>query len=988
MAPDERLTELAGAVADGHPLDWDAAARGADTPDERAAVAALRDLALVGGLFAGTTSDGRGAWRDRTPLVPGTTWGTLRIDAHVGRGRFGDVYRAWDPALHRVVALKLVAADDAGASVDTEVIEEGRLMARVRHPNVVAIHGAQRIGDVTGLSMEYIEGRTLEDELLERGRFRAAEMTSVAEALCGALAAVHAAGLVHRDVKATNVIRETGGRLVLGDFGTGLAVDAMPDLRVGLVGTPVYIAPEIFQRGSATQKSDLYSLGVLLFHLATSRFPVPGRSMVELRAAHEGAQRPALATLRPDLPQGLRSGIERLLDPDPDRRFDSAEAARQALVPSTVSRRRVAAIAALAAVTTVSVASWGWWAWTRGAGGSQGSPLQQPTGEAAGDQVRVPPSEPPSPVATAAGHRQPQPTNLVGDGRVQSSPAVIQLNPGLQSIAGLTGVASDRHLMACRDSRTGAVSICNLATGEIRAVLPQSGQMVPILGRHSRLLSPDGTRIAGRFNQGPRGQQQAIVYVVGTDGQPPITLLRTEADADPALHRWLADGSALVVSERVADGHRAFLLPVDGTAQTELYRLSPEYSGSFDLSPDGRFLAATRGAGNGDRELVVIERSTGAEARLTSLMGWGWPLWTPDGRAIVFTITRGNSSQLMRLPMSDGTAAGPPELVWRFARTEARLTGFGADGSLYTNNRGALRTAYVTSIDLARSTVGPAKLVDPGDAEDTIGADWSPDGIRVAYLRGLLGHPGGPHGTLVIREIGGPIVSEIPLPGWLPESATQVRWSPDGRRLAVAYGGEVPKAMAIDVIDLETSKHQRVVSGVPFESPRWDPSGEWLYYQEAATIVRYNLATGDRQPVYQSKGFGIQRNAGFDVSKTDGALALPVVRPGIQGCVVRIVGPADSIVDRHAFADDCRAVAWSRDGTALLVSTVPDAGPPSLWRLNRAAGEPVRLPIEAPVFHDLSLSPANGPAGMRLLFSAGNPTWSVVMVTGIHGARR
>ena len=139
---------------------------------------------------------------------------------HVGCGRFGDVYRAWDAALDREVALKILRADDE-AAVQTDIVEEGRLMARVRHPNVVAIHGARRIDGATGLWMEFVKGRTLAAELAERGPLAAAELASVGIQLCRALAAVHSAGLVHRDVKAQNVLRDDAGRVVLGDFGTG-----------------------------------------------------------------------------------------------------------------------------------------------------------------------------------------------------------------------------------------------------------------------------------------------------------------------------------------------------------------------------------------------------------------------------------------------------------------------------------------------------------------------------------------------------------------------------------------------------------------------------------------------------------------------------------------------------------------------------------------------------------------------------------------------
>src|SRR5262245_11167823 len=283
-----RLTDLATAIADGHEVDWEAVESSSRDEEERVTVRRLRAIADIGRAHASATlSDSFSLSASLSAGVepaaspePGMTWGSLRIVERIGRGRFGDVYRAWDPNLDREVALKLLRHRDAGSersATDQEVVEEGRLMARVRHANVVTIFGAARLEGRTGLWMEYIPGRTLEAELKERGPFSAGEVAQVGIALCRALAAVHAAGLVHRDVKAQNVLRDPRGHVLLGDFGTGRELDD-GDATPGIAGTPAYLAPEIFRRESATPQSDLYSLGALLFHLATGSFPVSGRS--------------------------------------------------------------------------------------------------------------------------------------------------------------------------------------------------------------------------------------------------------------------------------------------------------------------------------------------------------------------------------------------------------------------------------------------------------------------------------------------------------------------------------------------------------------------------------------------------------------------------------------------------------------------------------------------------------------------------------------
>ena len=129
------------------------------------------------------------------------------------------------------------------------------------------------------------------------------------------MSAVHGAGLLHRDIKAHNVMRAEDGRIVLMDFGTGRELD--DDASSDLAGTPLYLAPEVLQGQRATVRSDIYSLGVLLYHLVTGSYPVQARTMREVRRAHERGERTAVRTARPDVPPKLARIIERAIDPHP-----------------------------------------------------------------------------------------------------------------------------------------------------------------------------------------------------------------------------------------------------------------------------------------------------------------------------------------------------------------------------------------------------------------------------------------------------------------------------------------------------------------------------------------------------------------------------------------------------------------------------------------------------------------------------------------------
>ncbi len=257
-----------------------------------------------------------------------TRWGHLEVGEELGRGASGTVYRAWDTRLSREVALKLLTGDDRRAS--DEALAEGRLLARLRHPHIVTVYGADTHDGVSGLWMELVHGDTLDDVLDRDGVFGVEEVLLAGIDLAGALAAVHAAGLLHRDVKARNVIRERGGRLLLMDLGAGRRVDeATPG--GDTTGTPLYMAPEVLGGGAATERSDVYGLGVLLYRLLTGAYPVVAKGLAELRAAHTAGRRTPLALMCPDVPPAVERAIEQAADPDPGRRIPRASELERAL---------------------------------------------------------------------------------------------------------------------------------------------------------------------------------------------------------------------------------------------------------------------------------------------------------------------------------------------------------------------------------------------------------------------------------------------------------------------------------------------------------------------------------------------------------------------------------------------------------------------------------------------------------------------------------
>ena len=374
MTPDPPIDPLARAIVEGLQVDWQSAESSAPDDATRGLVRELAVIAAIAEIHSASTNPGEepaGAAASAAPDVP--AWGPFRLLERVGQGEYGEVYRAQDTRLDREVALKLLRVDAVNHTAPSaeSTIREGSLLARIRHPNVVTIHGAERIGDRIGLWMEYIEGSTLEQLLEERISLSEPDVVHIGIQICRAVSAVHGAGLLHRDIKAQNVMRASDGRIVLMDFGAGrMRATAIAS---DLVGTPLYLAPEVLRGEPATVRSDIYSLGVLLYRLVAGAFPIDGRTVGELRQRHEDGERTPIRQVRPDISPQFARAVERALDPLPANRFESADAFEGDLA-ATASRSGVRRAAAVAGVLAAAVAVVSWGAVREVPGGSRSAP--------------------------------------------------------------------------------------------------------------------------------------------------------------------------------------------------------------------------------------------------------------------------------------------------------------------------------------------------------------------------------------------------------------------------------------------------------------------------------------------------------------------------------------------------------------------------------------------------------------------------------------
>jgi serine/threonine-protein kinase len=252
----------------------------------------------------------------------------------IGHGGMGVVIKAFDPELKRLVAIKVLSPQLAQSSLARKrFTREAQAAAAVVHPNVMAIHNVQPNGPLPFLIMPLVAGESLAQRLAARGRLELKETLRIGMQAAAALAAAHEQGLVHRDVKPANILLEKGvERVVLTDFGLARAADDVSMTRWGIIsGTPQYMSPEQAHGETLDGRSDLFSLGCVLYEMATGVSPFRADSMMAtLRRLIDDSPR-AMSSLNPELPPWFIRIVERLLEKDPSRRFASAKEVNELL---------------------------------------------------------------------------------------------------------------------------------------------------------------------------------------------------------------------------------------------------------------------------------------------------------------------------------------------------------------------------------------------------------------------------------------------------------------------------------------------------------------------------------------------------------------------------------------------------------------------------------------------------------------------------------
>jgi serine/threonine protein kinase len=331
----QRVRDLFEAALDRHPSSdagsW-LAGEAADDPEVRDEVLSLFAHHSRAGAFLSEPIAGRlpELMADDEPLAPGAAVGAYTIVRELGRGGMGRVYLATDGRLGRTVALKALAPHLVGDPQQRERLRrEARAAAALTHPGICTVYALEEVDGALYIATEFVDGRTLGEEIRSGHRPSAADILRTARDLAEPLASAHAAGIVHRDLKPDNMMRTREGRLKILDFGLARVagpVEAAPyATQPGLlIGTPGYMAPEQINGGPVDARADVFAFGVTLYEYACGTHPfAASTALATVARVLESDARPLIGRA-PDVPSGVADVIARCLRKAPADRFGSA----------------------------------------------------------------------------------------------------------------------------------------------------------------------------------------------------------------------------------------------------------------------------------------------------------------------------------------------------------------------------------------------------------------------------------------------------------------------------------------------------------------------------------------------------------------------------------------------------------------------------------------------------------------------------------------
>jgi serine/threonine protein kinase len=811
----------------------------------------------------------------------GKTLGPYRVTEKLGEGGMGVVYKAVDTRLDRSVAIKVLPVNSVAQSDrKRRFVQEAKSASALNHPGIVHVYD---IGDADGvdfIAMEYVDGTTLH-ELIGKKGLSVSQAVPVAVQIADALAAAHAAGIVHRDIKPGNIMVSAAGHIKILDFGLAKLTDrqdsdaslltqtAVPRTEEGvIVGTVAYMSPEQAEGRTVDARSDIFSFGAVLYEMLTGRRAFEGTSSASTLAAILNHDPTPVHELVPGVPRDLVLTIARCLRKDPQRRMQLMADVKLSLedvgsltdvaspVPATVPHRRGAVIAA-ALVASVLVGGVTWWL-SRGT--TVPSPQFTPFVTEAGLEFRPVWSPDGKTVAYLAEvngimqvfTRSPDSTTSVAVTNATANCDSLFWHPdgtriyytsgGTLWLAGLAGGEPQRIV---DEAVSGAASpdgktIALIGRGEpwtsLFTLTLADGK--PVAYKHAPFpehfrdgaeahFSPDGSKIAVTLSLESGGGGFEFWILPFPSGTPKRVLTSLSARAPAVGFDWMPDNRRLVFSAELA-GISGRHLYVADTQTGNVLPLTPGTGEEFfpDVSPDGSRVVFV--AGGTDVDLIESPLEGGVTRRLlATTRAEQFPSWSPSGNQYVYASDASGAFEIWLRSPADAwarrvvtrTQDGLP--VW----VTVRHVRFSPDGSrIMYELWGPEHSIWI-------SPIGGGRPVRPGEG-DQHGPSWSPDGKQVAYAR-----QAGEAWTLVRTPVGGGSPTVV-----LPDVASMTtEWfrSPDGE--VIAFSNDRGKGVEIVSPDGKNRKMLTQSNSQVFGASR---DGSTLYVVRRAG-GRWELATID-----------------------------------------------------------------------------------------------------------------------------------------------
>ena len=558
----------------------------------------------------------------------------------------------------------------------------------------------------------------------------------------------------------------------------------------------------------------------------------------------------------------------------------------------------------------------------------------------------------------------------------------------------LGGISPDGRYLSFTDWETGDLAVRDLAAGQNRRLTTTgSWNEPPFDFAENSVVSRDGKRVAyGWYNK----DHYYDLRVVGLDGSEPRVLLADKQWTWLQPFDWSPDGKeVLALISRKGLFRIVLVSAAQGSVRVLKEWPNSRWTEKLSFSPDGRYIVCDPWGGvKGSQDILLLSSAGGEETPLIQHPAKDWsPVWTPDGKKVVFASDRTGTLGLWAIGVTDGKPQGVPELVKPDIGQLARLMGFTRQGSLYYAVEGGMGDVYVAELDPATGKVAAqAAPVANRFAGTNMGPSWSPDGQYLAYHshRGPQGASELGALTIVIKSV--KTGEERDLSVKLRQDGP-VRWFPDGKSFLVGgttedQSGQLPGFYRINAESGEVSLIKRVTGAARPLGVNLSPDGKAIFYVHRETgkgerIMVYQMETGEEKELFRTvspQSFG--SSGRLDPSPDGRQLAFVLRDPATSSTVVKIMpvsgGELRELVGGPRYRD-VELGGWSPDGRYLFIVTGGQGVQPSqLWRVPAEGGEPQKLDVNmqrqwynrtegghSPHF------PAVHPDGRRIVFETG-----------------